>query len=86
MASSIPLKADINLGVVPTHIKFVGGLVPDEKGRLPRGEDGKLRVVAEMEALTAACPVKIQSVQVTVFPGVHEGDTEELFAGLRERP
>ena len=83
MADSIPLKANINLGVVPTHIKFVGGLVPDEDGRLPRGDDGKLIVVSEMEALTAACPVKIQSVQVTVFPGVDDGDTEDLFSGLR---
>ncbi|MEM0897471.1 MAG: hypothetical protein AAGJ79_11360 [Verrucomicrobiota bacterium] len=83
MANSIPLKAKINLGVVPTHIKFVGGLVPEEDGRLPRGEDGRLKVVAEMEALTAASPVKIQSAQITFFPGVDDGDTEELINGLR---
>ncbi len=83
MASSIPLNTNIELGVVPTHIKFVGGLVPDEKGRLPRGEDGELVVVAEMAKLTAASPVKIQSAQVTAFPGVDAGDTEDLMKGLR---
>ncbi|MEM9479609.1 MAG: hypothetical protein AAGA58_08155, partial [Verrucomicrobiota bacterium] len=83
MATSIPLKAKINLGVVPTHIKFVGGLVPDDDGRLPRGDDGKLKIVAEMEALTAESPVKIQSAQITFFPGVDDGDTEELINGLR---
>ena len=30
--SKITLKPNIELGVVPTHIKFVGGLVPDENG------------------------------------------------------
>ena len=65
MAESITLKTDVELGVVPTHIKFVGGLVPDDNGRLPRGDDGKLIVVSEMEALTQASPVKIQSAQVT---------------------
>ena len=37
MAESISLKTNVELGVVPTHIKFVGGLVPDGEGRLPRG-------------------------------------------------
>ncbi len=82
MAESIILKTKVELGVVPTHIKFVGGLVPDAEGRLPRGEDGRLLIVSEMEALRDASPVKIQNAQITVFPGVHEGDTDELFNGL----
>ncbi len=83
MAQSITLNTNVELGVVPTHIKFVGGLVPDDDGRLPRGEDGQLLVVAEMAKLTEASPVKIQSAQVTAFPGVDAGDTEDLFSGLR---
>lgn len=83
MAESISLKTGVELGVVPTHIKFVGGLVPDDNGRLPRGDDGELLVVSEMAKLTAASPVKIQSAQVTAFPGVDEGDTDELMNGLR---
>ncbi len=83
MAESISLKTNVELGVVPTHIKFVGGLVPDDNGRLPRNDAGELRVVAEMADLTAASPVKIQSAQVTAFPGVDSGDMGDLFSGLR---
>jgi hypothetical protein len=83
MAESISLKTNVELGVVPTHIKFVGGLVPDGEGRLPRGEDGVLLIVAEMTKLTEASPVRIQSAQITVFPGVHAGDTDDLINGLR---
>ncbi len=83
MAETITLKTNVELGVVPTHIKFVGGLVPDDDGRLPRGDDGELLVVTEMAKLTAASPVKIQSAQVTVFPGVDAGDTDDLMKGLR---
>ncbi|MEM6915759.1 MAG: hypothetical protein AAF491_04250 [Verrucomicrobiota bacterium] len=83
MAESIALKTNVELGVVPTHIKFVGGLVPDDNGRLPRGEDGELLVVTEMAAITDASPVKVQSAQVTVFPGVDAGDTDDLMKGLR---
>ncbi|MEO0416511.1 MAG: hypothetical protein AAF226_16320, partial [Verrucomicrobiota bacterium] len=82
--ASLSLKPDIELGVVPTHIKFVGGLVPDDNGRLPRGDDGKLLSVTEMEAIVAESPVKVHSAQVPAFPGMDEGDTEELINSLRE--
>ena len=84
MADQITLKANVELGVVPTHIKFVGGLVPDDDGRLPRGDDGKLVVVSEMAHLTDISPVKIASAQITVFPGVDEGDTGEMITSLRD--
>ena len=83
MAETISLKTNVELGVVPTHIKFVGGLVPDDDGRLPRSDVGELLVVEEMAKLTAASPVKIQSAQVTAFPGVDAGDMDDLFSGLR---
>ena len=83
MAETISLKTNVELGVVPTHIKFVGGLVPDDNGRLPRSDAGKLLVVEEMAKLTAASPVKIQSAQVTAFPGVDGSDMDDLFSGLR---
>ena len=83
MAEQITLKANVELGVVPTHIKFVGGLVPDDEGRLPRTEDGDLIVVNEMARLIELSPVKIASAQITVFPGVDEGDTEDMITGLR---
>jgi hypothetical protein len=84
MASEITLKSNVQLGVVPTHVKFVGGLVPEEGGRLPRGGDGKLVVVEEMKRICAGSPVRVQSVQIPAFPGVDEGDNDELINGLKE--
>ena len=83
MATEITLLSDVTLGVVPTHLKFVGGLVPDDDGRLPRGEDGKLLSVAEMEALIDASPVNVGACQVPVFPGVAEEDNADMINGLK---
>lgn len=83
MATEIALKTSVELGVVPTHIKFVGGLVPDDDGRLPRNDAGELMVVAEMAKLVEMSPVKIASAQVTAFPGVDGGDMDDLFNGLK---
>jgi len=84
MAESISLKTDVQLGVVPTHVTFAGGFVPDESGRLPRADDGSLRVVTGMSQLVADSPVAIRNVQIILFPGVDTSDTDELVAGLRE--
>ena len=84
MATTITSKSDVTLGVVPTHIKFVGGLVPDDDGQLPRGDDGKLIVVSEMAHLCQASPVKIGAVQISTFPGVVASDTDDMISGLRE--
>jgi len=81
---SITLKPDVQLGVVPTHMKFVGGLVPEEGGKLPRGEDGKLVIVEEMRRICDTSPVKVASVQIPAFPGVDEGDNDELINGLKD--
>lgn len=82
--SKIDLKASVELGVVPTHIKFVGGLVPDENGCLPRGSDGRLLSVAELGHLKAASPVNIAAAQVPMFPGVVAQDTEDLIGGIKD--
>lgn len=82
--AKIDLKANIQFGVVPTHIKFVGGLVPDENGCLPRGEDGQLLTITELAHLKEAAPVAITAAQVPLFPGVIPQDTQDLFGGIRE--
>lgn len=82
--SKITLKANVELGVVPTHIKFVGGLVPDDKGCLPRGDDGRLLSITEMANLKEVAPVDIAAAQVPLFPGVVPQDTQDLFGGLKE--
>lgn len=81
--STITLKPHLELGVVPTHIKFVGGLVPDAEGKLPRGEDGRLLSVAELARLRQVSPVTITSAQVPVFPGMDPNDVEDLFGGIK---
>lgn len=83
MCYKIALKPRIEFGVVPTHIKFVGGLVPDAQGRLPRGPDGRLCSVAELACLREVSPVAITAAQVPIFPGLDLNDVEDLFGGIR---
>lgn len=84
MSATLSLRPQIELGVVPTHIKFVGGLVPDEKGSFPRDENGVVLTVAEMRRLCEASPVKITCVQIPYFAGARATEVDELISGLRE--
>lgn len=79
----IPLIPNIHLGVVPTHLRFVGGLVPDETGKYSRDAAGVIRVVAGMQELCAISPVKFSCVQVSFFPGTDPAEINELVAGLK---
>lgn len=83
MATDIQLKTHIRLGVVPTHLRFVGCLVPDDAGRYPRDEHGEIRIVAGMRELCAASRVPLNCVQISVFPGCDEGDLDEMISKLR---
>jgi hypothetical protein len=82
-AAKITLVPKIHLGVVPTHLRFVGGLVPDDSGRYPRDAAGDIRVVAGMRELCAISPVKFTCVQVSFFPGTATAEIDELVAGLK---
>lgn len=82
--ATITLKPQLELGVVPTHIKFVGGLVPDENGRLPRDADGQIMALAELTRLKAASTVDFNAAQISLFPGVAAEDNEELFVGIKK--
>ena len=83
MSDKITLKPSIGLGVVPTHLRFVGCLVPDDAGRYPRDESGEIRIVAGMRELCAASRVAMNCVQISVFPGCHDGDLDEMITKLR---
>lgn len=83
MSDKIELKPTIHLGVVPTHLRFVGCLVPDAEGRFPRDPDGTLRLVSGMRELVATSPVRLDSVQIPIFPGGSEDDLAEAIDGLR---
>jgi len=84
MAASIALKSNVSIGIVPTHLMFVGGLVPDDNGKMPRDDDGQIKTVANMKKLCGESPVKITSVQVPYFPGLDEGDVAEMVGGFTE--
>lgn len=84
MSSPILLKSPVQLGVVPTHIKFVGGLVPDAAGKFPRNAAGVLEMVATMRAICAQSPVKPSCVQIPFFASADSAEVAELTAGLRE--
>lgn len=83
MSYDINNRTSVELGVVPTHYGFVGGLVPGDGGKLPRNADGQIVVLALMKDLCARSRVKLDSVQAAVFPGTDSGDFEELCKGLK---
>lgn len=83
MRGKIQLKTKVHLGVVPTHLRFVGCLVPDENGRLPRDPDGTLGILSGMKSLCELSPVKHTAVQVSLFPGTDPADISELITALK---
>jgi len=80
---TIPLRPNIRLGVVPTHLRFVGCVVPDANGRYPRNAAGEILLVAGMRELCETSPVKLNCVQVSFFPGTDPTEIDELVAGLK---
>ena len=83
MSAKIVLKPKVQLGVVTTHFKFVGGIVPDAHGKFPRDADGVLRVLSEMAKLREISPVKMKIVQLPFFSSADPREVTEMIEGLR---
>lgn len=83
MSSKIVVKPNVRFGIVPTHLRFVGALVPDATGKLPRGEDGVLKAFAGVEVLRSVARVQFDSIQIPVFPGTDPEDFSELVNLLK---
>ncbi len=83
MTAKIVLKPNIQLGVVATHFRFVGGVVPDDSGKFPRDAAGNLRVLSEMRALAEISPVEMTIVQIPYFSTADPGEVKEVIDGLR---
>ncbi len=84
MTQTIVSKSKIKLGIVPTHLKFVGGLVPNEQGRLPRDAEGKLSVVANLKSLMERSAARIDCTQIPFFSGANQDDLQEMVVGLQK--
>ncbi|MEO7100077.1 MAG: hypothetical protein ABI162_12000 [Luteolibacter sp.] len=83
MFAKIALKPKVQLGVVTTHFKFVGGIVPDEHGKFPRDADGNLLVLTEMKKLAAISPVKMNIVQIPFFASADPVEVAAMINGLK---
>lgn len=83
MSAKISPLSSVQLGVVPTHIKFVGGLVPDEVGKFPRGASGALAIVETMRHLCEQAPFRPQCVQIPFFSSADPAEVDELVRELR---
>lgn len=83
MTTPITLKPNVQLGIVPTHLRFIGGLVPDDAGKLPRHPDGEIAVVAGVRELIEKSPVSFNCVQVSLFPGTLPEDLDRLVPELK---
>jgi hypothetical protein len=83
MSVKIALKPNVQLGVVTTHFKFVGGIVPDDNGKFPRDAEGDLLVLSEMKKLAAASPVEMNIVQLPFFSTADPSEVADIINGLK---
>lgn len=84
MPENITLKSPVELGFLPTHAKFVGGLVPGDDGILPRDESGALVLVSAIKAVLDRSPVAVPAVQIPLFPGGAESEWDQVITELKE--
>jgi sugar phosphate isomerase/epimerase len=82
--NSMQSLSNVKLGVVPTHLKFVGGLVPDEQGKFPRGTQSKFLVVENLHSIRQASAMPFELVQIPFFSHAAPEEVDQLVAGLRE--
>ena len=80
----IDVNGKTKIGVLTTYLKFVGGAVPDEQGNLPRNENGELVLVDGLKHLKISSHIKIDTVQVSYFPGLNQNDLSELVENLKK--
>jgi hypothetical protein len=83
MPEKILLKSPVHLGIVPTHLRFVGALLPDENGRFPRNSEGEILVVEGVRKLLETSRVAFGCVQVSIFPGTDPEDIDTLIHALK---
>jgi len=80
----LKINSKTKLGVLTTFLKFVGGAVPDNDGRLPRNENGQLVLLDGLKTLKIKSSIHIDTVQISYFPGLNQDDLSELVDSLKE--
>lgn len=70
-------ETGVRIGVVPVHRGF-GNFFPVE-GKLPRNEKEQLIALEVMDELTEESEVKMNVVQIPVFPGTEQSEIDELI-------
>lgn len=83
MSSKIQIKPNVELGVVATHFRFVGGVVPGADGKFPRDSNGELLTISEIRKLREACESEFSCVQLSIFNGSDEAEVAEMVEGLQ---
>ncbi len=83
MTAQISQKSNVILGVVPTHLKFAGGLVPDLAGNFPRNDSGELVVVAGVRELIEISAAAVMAVQISYFASANPDDVAEMVIALK---
>ena len=82
MAIQIKNKSKVEIGVVPTHLMFVGALAPDESGNYPV----QILVIWKSCRYAPALPYfagKIKQCSGNPFSGTDSKDLDDMFKGLR---
>ena len=74
-------KSKVKIGVVPTHLMFVGALAPMNPANSPY-RSGDLKIVSGAPAMPHL-PGQLDTVQVTLFPGTDAKDLQDMFKGLK---
>ncbi len=84
MSAKLNVKpSSVHLGIVPTHLRFVGGLVPGEDGKFPRDAKGEIRIVSGMREFLALSMVTPKCVQLPYFAAADSADVDEIVNGLK---
>ena len=83
MIEKLQLKTNVKLGTLATHLKFVGGIVPNEDGRLPRTDTGEIIIVDGISRLKKLSPIELNATQFSYFPGLNEDDVSEVISRLK---
>ncbi len=80
----IAARSHVKLGFVPTHLKFVGGLVPDDAGRLPTTDSGESLLVERTKELLRYVVVPVNAIQIPWFYGTDATLLKEVVDQLSE--